>query len=162
MLTVTLAWLSAEMFGWFAVHEPVGYAVIAIVAVRVLWGFVGSRYARFEQFVQRPSVTWRYALTVVRGKAPRYVGHNPLGGWMIMALLSSITLTCITGWLFTTDRFWGDPWVHLLHNLFAWTVLVLIALHVMGVAQASRAHRENLVGAMITGRKPAPAGDDCA
>jgi len=161
MLAVTLAWLSAEVFGWFAMHEPAGYAAITIVVVRVLWGFVGSRYARFKQFMQRPSATWRYAWTVLRGHAPRYVGHNPLGGWMIMVLLSSIALTCVTGWLFTTDMFWGDPLVHLLHNVFAWTVLVLITLHVVGVAHASRAHHENLVSAMITGRKPAPEGDDC-
>jgi cytochrome b len=97
----------------------------------------------------------------MRGSAPRYVGHNPLGGWMVIALLGSVLSTCISGWLFTTDMFWGDPSMHALHVVSAWSVLVLAALHVLGVLYTSHAHHENLLRAMIMGSKPAPQGDDC-
>jgi cytochrome b len=160
LVAIALAWLSGEVFGWFAIHQPAGYAAIAIVSVRVIWGFIGTRFARFTQFIHGPASVWRYAHAVLHGKAPRYVGHNPLGGWMVIALMCSVMLTVVTGWLFTTDRFWGDPVVHLLHEVFAWSILVLAALHVAGVMYTSRAHHENLIGAMITGRKSAPQGDD--
>lgn len=162
LIAIALAWLSAEVFGWFGIHQPAGYVALGIVAVRIIWGFFGTRFARFRQFIFGPSQVLRYGIAVMRGNAPRYVGHNPLGGWMVIALLCSVALTIATGWLFTTDAFWGDPLVHLLHEGFAWSILILTVLHVAGVIYTSYAHHENLVGAMITGRKPAPEGDDCA
>ena len=127
------------------------------VGLRLVWGFVGGRYARFTQFVRPWQPTWRYLRGVIAGHAPRYIGHNPLGGWMVVALMSCLGLLGFTGWLYTTDTFWGYGWLANLHWGLAWALLALVALHVSGVVFTSVKHRENLVRAMLTGNKP-PAG----
>ena len=86
-------------------------------------------------------------------REPRYLGHNPLGGWMIVALLLMVGLVGASGWLYTTDRFWGVAWVEELHEQLSNLLLILVALHVAGVLYASYRHRENLIAAMIHGRK---------
>ena len=104
--------------------------------------------------------TWAYLRGVLKGTAPRYIGHNPLGGWMVLALVSCIGLLGFTGWLYNTDMFWGYGWLADLHAAFGWALLGLVALHVSGVVLTSIKHRENLVWAMVTGRKPAAAPQD--
>ena len=157
---VAAAWLTKE--GWGRWHEWIGYATLALVAFRIAWGFAGPRYAQFSQFVRAPAATLAYAARVLGGNEPRYVGHNPLGGWMIVALLASVTATGVTGWLYTTDRFWGVEWMEDLHEACSNAVLALVALHITGVIAASLRHRENLVAAMFHGRKREAQGDDVA
>ena len=89
-------------------------------------------------------------------RAPRYVGHNPAGGVMVLALLGMLIAISATGFMMTTDAFWGSEWVETLHKGLVYAALVLVALHVVGVLFASIEHGENLVRAMITGRKRAP------
>jgi cytochrome b len=156
--SIAAAWLTRHGGGQW--HERIGYATLAIVALRVLWGWVGPRYARFGQFVRPPRATWRYGLAMLAHREPRHVGHNPLGGWMIVALLLTAALAAGTGWLYTTDEFWGIAWVEQLHEALAIFILVLAALHVLGVIAASIRHKENLAGAMVHGRKRAPAQGD--
>ena len=156
-LSVLLAWISAE--GWGRWHEWIGYAALALVAVRLIWGLVGSRYARFAAFLRGPAATMAYARSVLAHRDRRYLGHNPLGGWMIIALLVMVTLTGFTGWLYTTDAYWGVEWVEEVHEGCANTLLFLIGLHVAGVVLTSWRHGENLVAAMWHGRKR-PAGVD--
>src|SRR5262245_50714224 len=86
-------------------HIWLGYTALTIVAIRLVWGFVGTRHARFSDFLRSPRATAAYLMTVIAHREPRHVGHNPLGGWMIVALLATIAGICITGWLYTTDRF---------------------------------------------------------
>ncbi|MEJ2119321.1 MAG: cytochrome b/b6 domain-containing protein [Alphaproteobacteria bacterium] len=155
---IAVTWLTTE--GPSVVHDTVGYAVLALVALRLVWGFVGPQKARFLRFVRAPGATLDYARRLLRGNEPRHVGHNPLGGWMIVALLVTAGAAAATGWLYTTDRFWGVKWMEELHEVFATLILVLAALHVIGVIVTSIRHRENLVAAMWTGRKRAPEGDD--
>ncbi len=81
-----------------AVHEWFGYVVLGLIAFRVLWGLIGTRHARFADFVHRPGTVLGYTRTFVAGRARRYLGHNPLGGVMILALLISLTVTGVTGW----------------------------------------------------------------
>ena len=153
VICVAVSWATGEGGkGW---HEGFGYAALAIIAVRVLWGFVGSHHARFSEFVRAPSATIAYGLRVLAGTEPRYIGHNPLGGWMIMFLIAVIALTGFTGWLYTTDAYWGVKWVGELHEGLASSLLVLIALHVAGVVFASWRHHENLAAAMLHGKKRA-------
>jgi len=90
------------------------------------------------------------------------MGHNPLGGWMIVALLATALAAAISGWVYTTDAFWGVAWVERVHVFFAELLLVLAALHVAGVAFTSIRHRENLVAAMLHGKKRATDADDAA
>lgn len=157
VVCVALTWVSGE--GGKAWHEVSGYLACAIISVRIIWGFVGpryarnARYARFAEFVRTPSVTFAYGLRVLAGNEPRYLGHNPLGGWMIVLLLTCIALTGFTGWLYTTDRFWGVEWVGELHEGLAIALLCLIATHIAGVVLASKRHGENLAAAMLHGRK---------
>lgn len=158
--SVAAAWLTRK--GWGSVHEWIGYAALVLVALRLVWGWAGPRYARFSQFVHGPAQTLRYAGRVLTADEPRHVGHNPLGAWMILALLTVTTLAGLSGWLYTTDRYWGDERMEDLHEALAVFLLVLVALHVAGVVTASLRHRENLVGAMFHGRKRPPAGDDVA
>jgi len=134
-------------------HEIVGYIVLGVLAIRIPWGFVGSQYARFGQFVRSPSHTLAYTRNLLSGRQARYIGHNPLGGWMSVALLFFVLATCLSGWLYTTDRYWGVEWVEELHNWFTWITLGLIALHVSGVVFSSIHDRENLVASMFHGKK---------
>ena len=149
--SIATAWVAGE--AWLRTHEIAGDVALGIVAVRLVWGFVGSIHARFGDFVKRPAVIWRYAVDVVRAREARHLGHNPLGGWMVLALLASVAVTGFSGWLYTTDRFWGLAWVDLLHRASAWTMVVLIVLHLGGVLFTSLRHRENLVASMFSGRK---------
>lgn len=150
-VSILAAWLTRE--GWGRWHEWIGYFSLAVVAARIAWGLWGSRHARFAAFVRSPGLTWRYARQVLRAREPRHIGHNPLGAWMILALLLVVILVGASGWLYTTDRFWGVAWVERLHLLLADALLVLVALHVAGVLLASFRHCENLVWSMFTGRK---------
>jgi cytochrome b len=150
---VVLAWISTLGWGLAAAHEPAGFLVLAVLALRVVWGFTGSHHARFREFVRPPSKVIDYARLWWRRREPRYVGHNPLGGWMIMLLLGSTAAAAITGALLITDRFWGSEILSTVHEALSWLVLVLIFLHVVGVVVTGRRHKENLVLGMFTGHK---------
>jgi cytochrome b len=133
---------------------------LGIVVLRVVWGAIGPRYARFGQFVPRPGATLAYAKAFVARVEPRYLGHNPFGGWMIVALLGTVVLTCASGWLSITDRFWGVAWLQDTHAFLADALLALAGLHLAGVIYTSLRHRENLPLAMVTGRKAPPRPGD--
>jgi cytochrome b len=160
--SILAAWITGEMDreGAQRLHEWAGYAALAVVALRLPWGILGGRYARFRQFLRGPRATLAYARQVAGGGEPRYLGHNPLGGWMIVALLVAVAGAGMSGWLMVTDRFWGVEWVEEVHEALANTLFALIGLHVAGVAFTSLRHRENLVRAMFTGRKRAPGPGD--
>lgn len=151
VLAIAVAWFSGEEA--LTRHEWAGYAALAVVASRLVWGVVGTRHARFAAFVGSPRAVWAYAVAVGRHAEARYVGHNPLGGWMIVALLATVAGVGVTGWMYTLDAFWGLEWLEWTHRLLAWSLVGLIALHVAGVVFSSLRHRENLVAAMLTGRK---------
>jgi cytochrome b len=135
------------------VHIAAGYAIAALLALRIAWGFVGPRHARFSSFVRSPGQVLAYLWDVLRFRAVRYIGHNPAGGAMILALMALLGGTCATGYMMTTDAYWGAKWVEEVHEALANVTVGLIALHVLGVIVASFEHRENLVRAMVTGSK---------
>ncbi|MGE3295177.1 MAG: cytochrome b/b6 domain-containing protein [Geminicoccaceae bacterium] len=135
-------------------HDAAGYAVLGLIVTRLVWGLIGSEHARFVSFVPRPAQLADYLRGLINGKPARFLGHNPAGGVMIVLLLATVLTAAASGWLMTTDRFWGVGWVEELHESTAWLALALVALHVAGVLVSSLLHRENLVRAMITGNKP--------
>ena len=141
-------------------HEILGYAAGLVVVLRVLWGFAGSPRARFATWLRGPRATVAYLRRLREGRAPRHVGHNPLGAWMIIALLGCLAALVVTGWLYTTDWLWGYAWLSGLHAALGWLLPALVTVHVVGAVLTGRLHRENLVAAMIHGRTRAPAGDD--
>lgn len=141
------------------VHEWLGYLALASAVLRVLWGLLPmpehgpGRWVRFRQFVRGPRETLAYLSRLLAGREPRSLGHNPLGAWMIVALLGLTLLTSLSGWLFTTDAFWGTAWLEELHEALGEAFVPLVLLHWAGVAYASYRHRENLAAAMVHGYK---------
>jgi cytochrome b len=156
--TVLAAWLTSDGGGRW--HEWLGWATLAIVLARIIWGWIGPRHARFTRFVRSPAMTLDYLRRVLARAEPRYIGHNPLGACMVLTLMLGVILVALSGWLMTTDTYWGVPWVEELHEGLTNLLLALVGLHVAGVAFSSIRHRENLVAAMWHGRKRAPARDD--
>lgn len=146
-----IAWLSAEE--WDLVHEYAGYIVAGLIGSRILWGLIGTRHARFSDFTYRPTIVLRYLGDSLKLKAKRYLGHNPAGGAMVIALLLSLFGVSITGILLTTDTFWTAEWVEEIHEASANLALGLVILHIAGVIFSSIEHGENLVRSMITGTK---------
>lgn len=145
------------------VHIWAGYSAGVIVVLRVLWGLIGPRHARFTDFVYRPARVVRYAFALLRGHARRYIGHSPAGGAMAIALLICLAGTVTTGLATVGDLSYvtlaGDheqaeeSVVRELHGALANLTLILVLLHVVGVGVACVVHRENLVRAMFDGRK---------
>jgi cytochrome b len=158
--SIAAAWLTSDSTG--RAHEYIGYAAAAVVLARLGWGRLGNRYARFSQFVRAPAALWQYLRAVLAGRAARHLGHNPLGGAMVVALLACVGGVAFSGWLTTTDLLWGYAWPVRVHQALAWLLVGLIVLHVAGVLLTSWQHRENLVAAMITGDKAAPGAGDQA
>jgi cytochrome b len=157
VISVAAAWLTRHSGDS---HEWLGYAALAIVIARIVWGFTGTPYARFSQFLLSPEATLRYARQVRAHVEPRHIGHNPLGAYMIVALIVMVILVSVTGWLLTTDTYWGVKWAEELHEGLSNTLFSLVALHIAGVLFSSRRQRENLAAAMLHGRKRAPAQGD--
>ncbi|MEQ8284867.1 cytochrome b/b6 domain-containing protein [Thalassospira sp.] len=155
-----IAWITADE--WDSLHHWAGYAAAALIGLRLVWGLIGTRYARFTQFIKRPSETKQYLGDILQGRERRYVGHNPAGAAMIVALLLAMSGCALTGWMYTTDAFWGADWVEETHEFLANGLLALVLLHIAGVILASLRHHENLIRAMITGRKRRPTLDDIA
>lgn len=147
--SVSIAWLITEG----NVHDAAGYALLFLIGIRILWGFIGPERARFSSFVVAPRSVLHYARQLRSGGEPRHIGHNPLGGWMIVALLAFTLAGSASGALYVTDRFWGEAWVIRAHAITTWVFVGLVPLHIAGVVHASWMHRESLVRAMIDGHK---------
>ena len=180
VLSFTVAYFTAEEESAWHIYS--GYTVIGLVLFRILWGLIGTKHARFSDFIYPPKVILAYTRGFLARRPDPYLGHNPLGGIMVVALLLVILATTVTGLMVyaieenagplagfavtdgptpiasahadeldgeeAREEFWEE-----LHELFTNLALILIALHILGAIAASRVHGENLVKAMITGRK---------
>jgi len=148
VLAGIVAWISAEERAML--HEQTGYFILVLVGLRVIWGLVGSEHARFGNFLYGPRRTLAYLKRLGAGKPEHFVGHNPLAGWMVVALLCGMLATAVSGFLMGT----GDAGaLEDLHEAFANLTLLLVLVHLGGVVFSSVLHRENLIGAMLTGSK---------
>lgn len=135
------------------IHENAGYLALGLIFIRLVWGFIGPKYARFSQFLRGPTEVIAYLRDLPRGRARRSLGHNPAGGWSIIAMLLMIAVVALSGIIMNTDRFWGNALVEDIHTLSADVLIGLVVVHLCGVLVSSLAHNENLVVAMVTGRK---------
>jgi cytochrome b len=160
--SVLVAWFSGHLMErWFdEVHHTSGYVAGMAVLARLAWGFVSRDHARFSSFVRGPRATWSYAKQLRAAREPRFIGHNPLGAWMVVALLAVTAALTITGMLYVGDWLWGYAWLWALHAGFAWLLMALVIGHWTGVGFTSWRHRENLVASMFSGRKRAASEGD--
>ena len=187
VMTFCIAYLTSEEENLW--HIYAGYGVLGLVVFRMFWGFVGSQYARFSNFVRSPAEVLAYFKSLRSGNAQHYLGHNPLGGWMVLALLATLLIVTLSGLKVyaieegkgpfaantlhvnpislaqaeedededrgqegedeAEEEFWEE-----IHEASSNFMLLLIAVHVLGVVIASRVHKEALVKAMFTGKKP--------
>ncbi len=150
------AFLTAESERWRDVHVVLGYTVVGLVAFRLIWGVIGSRYARFRSFAYGPRAVYEYLKSLLTGKPRHYLGHNPAGSLVIYALLLLALATGITGYVHYNEL--GGKWMEELHEGFAYAMLALVGIHIAGVVVSSLLHRENLVSAMVTGYKRGDPG----
>ncbi|ORC49903.1 cytochrome B [Burkholderia sp. A27] len=152
VVSFVVAYVTGESERWRLVHVTVGYTTAALVAFRIVWGLIGTRYARFSSFMRGPAAATSYLTGLAKGRPARYVGHNPAGGIAIFMLLVMAIAVTFTGWAAYSDI--GGAQMEELHEGTVNAMLALVALHVLGVVVGSLLHRENLVWAMISGRKP--------
>jgi cytochrome b len=165
VILIVLQYASGE-FGLLPMewHYRLGYATLALIVFRVLWGFLGSPTSRFAEFVRGPAAVARYALASLRGRERAFVGHNPLGGWSALLMLASIAVQSVSGLFATDDLVETGPfashvsdatikWMTRIHNVNRFVLLLLIVLHVTAVLLHWAIRRENLVAPMLHGRK---------
>ncbi|SFN97937.1 Cytochrome b [Bradyrhizobium sp. Ghvi] len=150
-VSVLTAWFTPTVHD--NLHRIVGYTVIGLLVFRLLWGFCGGRYSRFRVIGVRLRAAPSYLLNLRRGITGRYIGLNPAGTLMLVALLLSLGISAITGALSVTVPFFGVWWIEDTHAIASDVAIVLVVLHVVGVVLMSMLQRENLIRAMITGRK---------
>ena len=152
---------------WMDWHARVGYALLALVLFRLLWGFFGSETARFARFLASPRAAARHLAHIFRREPDRQLGHNPAGGWMVILLLALLLGETLTGVYVNNDVADEGPLTEIvpapianlidaLHTVFWWTLLVAVALHVLAIGIYWALKRQNLVLPMITGRKTLP------
>ena len=137
-------------------HRWVGYTVAGLIAARIIWGFVGTAYARFSSFPPSAEKSVEQLTDIVTGRRKIHLGHTPLGGLMIYNLLFSIGLICLSGYLMTTDMFWGEEWPEELHEIAVTWVELSAGLHIAAVLFESIRTKVNLPRAMVTGYKELP------
>ena len=169
-----LHWILAiSMIASFATHEVdgpwhewPGYIALAAALLRLAWGLLPAtpqapaRYSRFADFLRSPKHTWQHLHQVLRKQEPRYLGHSPLAGYLVSALLLVSIGAGISGWMLTLDRFFGVAWVMNFHNIAGYAIVPLVLLHWIAIAYGSWRRRENLLASMLHGEKlirpPAP------
>lgn len=167
LLAAVSTLVASAHFGQQEMHMALGLATLGLLAARLAWGFVGSPHARFASFAVSPFEALRYLGEIARGRPRHYVGHNPAGAWMVFILLGLLFALALTGLVLQATLEFEGPFVDALrglsdpvvrevaiaHRLAIDVLYVAVPLHLAGVALASVQHRENLVLAMITGRK---------
>lgn len=145
------AWLTAESERWRDLHVALGYTFAGLIAFRLVWGFVGSRHARFSSFLTGPGPVKRYLTSLLLLRPEHHVGHNPAGGWAVLALLGLGLATAASGYAVYGE--FGGHWLEELHEGVAGAMLAIVFVHIGAVVVSSLIHRENLVRAMWTGFK---------
>jgi cytochrome b len=154
------AWLTAESERLRLVHVTLGYTMAALVAFRIVWGLFGTRHARFADFVRGPRAVGQYLRSLMQRNPQHHAGHNPAGAWAILGLLALTAVTTLAGWANYNEI--GGDLVEELHEGAANTMMALVLVHLAGVVVSSFLHRENLVRAMLTGRKAGTADEGIA
>lgn len=159
--------LAGSVIGSFLTHERagdwhfwLGYLALACAVLRVIAGLIAGQFWRFSNCVRDPKATLNYVRLLFARTEPRYIGHNPLGAWMILLLLATTIIASVSGWISITDKYWGVAWVGNIHEISGHAFIPLIVMHFMGGMYSSWRHRENLIWAMIAGKKNVTGSSD--
>jgi len=167
VLSLAASWATAKAgFEWTEIHFWLGYFTLGLLVFRILWGFVGPRHARFSSFLKGPGSIWQYARGLIGGPVVHTVGHNPLGGLMVVVMLALLLFQGVTGLFATDDIVWSGPYnpavsgatgkqLTSLHHANFNFILAAVALHILAIAYYGFVKRQNLVVAMLTGKKAA-------
>lgn len=134
-------------------HQWVGYLASTLVMARIVWGFIGSRHARFSDFFPTPSRLKHHVRAMLTRQPDHHWGHNPLGAMMMLLLMSLVLSLGVTGWMQGTDAYFGEEWLQELHELLANTLVLSAGLHALAALVMGRIERTRLVKAMVTGVK---------
>ena len=166
-LTVAASWTTAKLgVDWMQYHFYLGYLAIGLLVFRLIWGFIGPRHARFSSFLEKPGVVWRYAKSLLEPHSHPSVGHNPLGGLMVIVMLVLVSAQVTTG-LFSTDAIiWTGPyypsvssatasWLSTVHSVNSNFILAAVGVHILAILYYRFFKKQSLVSAMFTGYKPA-------
>ena len=151
--------VSCVFFNYFVMddgkttHQWVGYFAVAMVVARIIWGFIGSPFARFSSFFPTPSRLANHVRQVRVGNHDASLGHNPIGALMMLSLMTAVLALGTTGWMQTLDAYWGEEWLQNLHRYIGNTLIGMAALHATAAIVMGRIERTRLVKAMITGKK---------
>ncbi|MGJ5019309.1 cytochrome b/b6 domain-containing protein [Bradyrhizobium oligotrophicum] len=148
---VLIAWVTPNVHD--GLHRIAGYAILGLLAFRLIWGIIGTRHSRFRSLRARLRATPAYLWNLRRGRTGRYLGLNPAGTAMQLALLLLLIVSAVTGAMQVTVRFFGVWWVEDSHEVTSYLLIPLVVLHVAGVVLVSRLQHENLACSMLTGRK---------
>ena len=151
VLSFAGAYITSESERWRLVHVTLGYTMGGLIAFRIIWGLIGTRYARFGSFVRGPSAVIRYLRALWTGVPEHHVGHNPAGALAIVLLMICSVTIVASGWSVYNDL--GGGLVEELHEIAGNFMLLVIGVHLAGVLVSSKLHHENLVRSMVTGTK---------
>ncbi len=151
---VVVCFLTGEDDGLtFAIHAYTGFIVLLLLLFRLGWGFVGSRHSQFSDFIYPWSTVRRYAVSLLKFRPDRFVGHNPLGGLMVFLMLGVLMGTALSGFLMASNNF---GWLEDFHEALGEFMQILVLIHIAGVLVDQLLTRENLIWAMVSGRKSLP------
>jgi cytochrome b len=149
---------------WMEWHKKIGFFVLGLIAFRIIWGFIGSHHARFKNFVRGPKAVLSYAKNLFSEKSEKYIGHNPMGGVSVLALLAAVGFQAVSGLFANDDIMLEGPYASMvskalsdqmtkLHHLNSDLILILIGVHLSAIGFYAVYKQENLIEAMITGEK---------
>jgi cytochrome b len=155
-IAASLAFVAGEDSPLFPYHAMAGLTIVLMVVLRLFWGVVGSRHARFSSFAFAPRAVFEYMHGLLRGRDVRHAGHNPASAWAIFVMLGLVLVLAATGLLLGQ----GNEGLKDVHEFSAYAMLAVVVLHILGVVLHTVRHRENLTASMIHGRKDADAGDE--
>jgi cytochrome b len=151
---VFIAFFTGESERWRLWHQTLGYVAGGLLAFRLVWGFIGTRHARFASFIKSPQAFLTYVKSLRHDNPEHHVGHNPVGGLAVLLLMGMTAITVFSGWLLVGGA--APGWQEDLHEVAANTLMLLVGVHVLGVLLSSKQHKENLVCSMLNGLKSGP------
>lgn len=148
-------WLIEDDGSW-SLHRILGYTLAGLVVMRIIWGFIGPHTARFASFFPTPQRVKNHLNDLKQRTVDPREGHNPMGGAMVILLLTMLIVITFSGWMQTWDMFWGEEWLEEVHEISANITMFLVTLHVAAVIIMTKVTGIPLLRTMLTGKRTGP------